>query len=162
MRDRLGIRGLRGLQRARHCLCQPRHNLGDDGQHQQRWRRQRRRRRRHQLRRAHLPASRLAARRLAARRSDPRAAVVCSRRRRAPLRCTGQFCSSAGGIGLDNPKDPKNLNEMQKSKAVSFFFRDFSKFDVSGALTTARTTALVSPPRRPCAALARCTPVVAR
>ena len=79
-----------------------------------------------------------------------------------PLRYTGKFCSSAGGIGLDNPKDPKNLNEMQKSKAVSFFFRDFSKFDVSGALTTARTTALVSPPRRPCAALARCTPGVAR
>ena len=58
----------------------------------------------------------------------------------APPRCTGHFCSSAGGVGPDNPKDPKNLDDVQKSKAVSFFFKDFSKFDVSDALA-ARTTA---------------------
>ena len=65
-----------------------------------------------------------------------------------PLRYTGKFCSSAGGIGLDNPKDPKNLNDMQKSKAVSFFFRDFSKFDVSGAHRT-RSPHHHHPPSQP-------------
>ena len=59
----------------------------------------------------------------------------------APLRrCTGKFCSSAGGNLGDNSNDPTNLDDMQKSRAVSFFFRDFSKFDVSDALA-ARTTA---------------------
>ena len=45
-----------------------------------------------------------------------------------------------GGSGADNPTDPVGLTDVQKSRAVSFFFRDFSKFDVSNALT-ARTTA---------------------
>ena len=70
VRDRLGIRGLRGLQRAgRHLFgrWRSRYYQGGHGKPQVR--------RRHQYRRAHLePASRLAAR------SDPRAAVVCSRR----------------------------------------------------------------------------------
>ena len=45
-----------------------------------------------------------------------------------------------GGAGNDNPTDPEDLTDVQKSRTVSFFFRAFSKFDVSNALT-ARTTA---------------------
>ena len=45
-----------------------------------------------------------------------------------------------GGTGGDNPTNPLDLTDVQKSRSVSFFFRDFSKFDVSNALT-ARTTA---------------------
>ena len=75
--------------------------------------------------------------------ATPYAVVMCSRRppADAPLRrCTGKFCSTAGGVGSDNPSDPTNLMALEKSKAVSFFFRDFSKFDVSDALA-ARTAA---------------------
>ena len=57
-----------------------------------------------------------------------------------PAHCTGKWCSTIGGTGDDNPDDPEGLTDEQKSKAVSFFFRDFSKFDVSDALA-ARTTA---------------------
>ena len=46
-----------------------------------------------------------------------------------------------GGTGGDNPTDPVGLTDVQKSRSVSFFFRDFSEFDVSNALSTARTTA---------------------
>ena len=63
-------------------------------------------------------------------------------RPRSPPRalCTGTWCSTIGGTGFDNPDYPEGLTDLQKSKAVSFFFRDFSKFDVSDALA-ARTTA---------------------
>ena len=70
--------------------------------------------------------------------ATPCAAVVCSRR--PPLRCTGKWCSSVAGVGTDNPKFPQSLTANERSKAVSFFFRSFSKFDVSDALA-ARTTA---------------------
>ena len=45
-----------------------------------------------------------------------------------------------GGVGGDNPTDPVNLTGVQMQRSVSFFFKDFSTFDVSNALT-ARTTA---------------------
>ena len=62
-----------------------------------------------------------------------------------------------GGTGGDNPTNPVGLTDVQKSRAVSFFFRDFSKFDVSNTLaarTTARRVGRVSS--------AKCTPAVAR
>ena len=58
----------------------------------------------------------------------------------APPCFTGKFCSNTAGKGEDNPKDPNDLSVEERSKAVSFFFRDFSKFNVSDALA-ARTTA---------------------
>ena len=82
-------------------------------------------------------------------RSD-RAAVVCSRRppSRPPPRCTGKWCSTIGGTGKDNPTDLFNLDHGQKSKAVSLFFRDFSKFDVSDALAAHTTTRRVGRAQR--------------
>ena len=62
-----------------------------------------------------------------------------------------------GGTGGDNPSNPLDLTDVQKSRSVSFFFREFSEFDVSNAL---------SQPAPPPAALAvrsaRCTPAAAR
>jgi hypothetical protein len=42
----------------------------------------------------------------------------------------GQWCSMDGGTGGDNPSDPLNLTDVQMQRSVSFFFKDFSTFDV--------------------------------
>merc|ERR1740130_1262498 len=50
---------------------------------------------------------------------------------------SGTFCSTVGGNGNDNPTDPNALTDPMRSKAVSFFFRNFSKFDVTLSVKSA-------------------------
>eukprot|EP00964_Phaeocystis_antarctica_P162748 scaffold137622_cov51-Phaeocystis_antarctica.AAC.2 len=50
---------------------------------------------------------------------------------------SGKFCSAVKGYGSDNPSNPGNLTDLERSKAVSFFFRNFSKFDVTLSVKSA-------------------------
>ena len=52
----------------------------------------------------------------------------------------GHFCSSEWGTGIDNPMQPEALTDVQKSRTVSFFFQDFTQFEVSVTLA-ARSSA---------------------
>eukprot|EP00964_Phaeocystis_antarctica_P077042 scaffold47727_cov69-Phaeocystis_antarctica.AAC.1 len=70
---------------------------------------------------------------------------VCSKRLSA---CAGKFCPSKFGIGNDNPSDPAALSDVQKKRTVSFFFSDFSQFEVGLAPAQPHHR----PPRFPCAA----------
>ena len=70
---------------------------------------------------------------------------VCSKRLPA---CAAKFCSSKFGTGNDNPTNPETLSNVQKKRTVSFFFKDFSQFEVGLALAQPHHR----PPRCPCAA----------
>jgi hypothetical protein len=51
-----------------------------------------------------------------------------------PSPSPGQWCSTVGGLGSDNPNNPQELDEEnRREKAVLFFFEAFSKFEVSDA-----------------------------
>ena len=50
-----------------------------------------------------------------------------------PTHPPGKWCSTVGGEGEDNPNNPLGLNDLQRSRAVSFFFQNFSSFEVSDA-----------------------------
>ena len=56
---------------------------------------------------------------------------------RHPNPPAGKWCSGTGGVGNDNPNNPLVLTDEQKAKAISFFFRDFSTFEVNDAARTA-------------------------
>ena len=70
-----------------------------------------------------------------------------------PTHPPGKWCSTIGGRGSDNPTDPLMLDDEQRSKAASFFFQDFSSFEVSDAPRSPHRR----PPRWPYAAPG-CTP----
>merc|ERR1719424_1678927 len=57
---------------------------------------------------------------------------------------TGKWCSMDGGVGGDNPSNPEDLTDVQKARSVSFFFRGFSKFDVTLSVKNTRSNAFTS------------------
>merc|ERR1719221_288115 len=42
-----------------------------------------------------------------------------------------KFAASTFGDGADNPKDPSQLNQQQKNRAVTLLFNDVSEVDVT-------------------------------